>query len=42
MSSHNGVGCQDQACALCDAYDAGGFASKVHKNQDFWCKASQR
>ena len=23
MSSHNYAGCQDQACALCDAYAAG-------------------
>ena len=34
MSSHNYAGCQDQACALCDAYGDGGFASKVHKNEE--------
>ena len=42
MSSHDYAGCQDSACDLCGAYDDGGFASKVRKNQDFWCKASQR
>ena len=32
--SHDYAGCQDQDCALCDAYGDGGFASKVHKNEE--------